>query len=136
MKYLTALFIVILILIVIAANLGLAPILFGFLRRIPYGDKLGHFVLMGILSLLVNLSMRATRVQIGSFDVLKGSLIVAVVVTIEEFSQIFIRSRGFSLVDLVFDYAGIVAFGMLAAYLVNQRAKTPEERSMVTSERE
>ena len=136
MKYLTALFIVILILIVIAANLGLAPILFGFLRRIPYGDKLGHFVLMGILSLLVNLSMRATRVQIGSFDVLKGSLIVAVVVTIEEFSQIFIRARGFSLVDLAFDYAGIVTFGTLATYLVNRHAETPEGRSISIPDQE
>ncbi len=134
MKTLTALFIIILILIVIAANLGLAPILFGFLRRIPYGDKLGHFVLMGILSLLVNLSMRASRVQIGSVAVLKGSLIVAVIVTLEEFSQIFIRSRGFSLLDLAFDYAGIVAFGALAIHLVNRHAETPQRGSVSNSE--
>jgi VanZ family protein len=136
MKTLTALFIVILILIVIAANVGLAPTLFAFLRRIPYGDKLGHFVLMGILSLLVNLSMRASRVQIASFDVLKGSLIVAAVVTIEEFSQIFIRSRGFSLVDLAFDYAGIIAFGALATHLINRHAETAEGRAVMNSERE
>jgi polysaccharide biosynthesis protein VpsQ len=135
-KTLTALFILVLILIVIAANMGLAPTLFAFLRHIPYGDKLGHFVLMGTLSLLVNLSMHASRVRIGSADVLKGSLIVAAIVTIEEFSQIFIRSRGFSLVDLAFDYAGIVAFGTLASYLVNRRTETPEGRSTLTSERE
>lgn len=124
MKYLTILFTVILILIVIAANLGLAPTLFVFLTWIPYGDKLGHFVLVGILALLVNLSLHGSRVRIGSVAVLKGNLIVAAIVTIEEFSQIFIEFRGFSLIDLAFNYAGILVFGALAAHLLDRRKRT------------
>lgn len=122
-KYLTALFVLILILIVLVANLGLAPSLFGFLTRIPYGDKLGHFVLAGMFALLVNLWLRASRVRIGSMDVLKGSLIVLAIITVEEFSQLFLQFRGFSLIDLVFDYAGILVFGHLAAHLVNRRER-------------
>jgi VanZ family protein len=49
--------------------------------------------------------------------VLKGSLIVAVIVTLEEFSQLFLHNRGFSLVDLAADYVGIILFGQLAAYI-------------------
>jgi VanZ family protein len=129
MKILTALFVIVLILIVIAANLGLAPSLFAFLTHIPYGDKVGHFVLMGTLSLLVNLSLRADRVQIGPLVPLKGSLIVLAIVTVEEFSQLFLRFRGFSLIDLGFDYAGILACGKLAAFAVNEQDDSAHSES-------
>jgi len=46
--------------------------------------------------------------------ILWGSLLVAVIVSTEEFSQMYIPSRTFSLLDLVADYAGILLFGRLA----------------------
>ncbi len=54
-----------------------------------------------------------------------GSLIVALVVMLEEFSQLFIRYRSFDLTDLLFDYAGIFHFGQLACYLTNRSVAKP-----------
>ena len=120
-KYLTVAFIVFLIGVVIVANLGWGPIVFQFLAYIPGGDKTGHFVLMGLLSLFVNLSMRAKRVTVAGLSLLQGSLIVALIVTAEEFSQLLLKHRGFSLIDLSCDYLGIIAFGVLADHWVRAR---------------
>ena len=120
MKWITIVFIVLLILIVIVANLGLGPSFFPFIYQIPGGDKLGHFFLMGILSLLVNFVLKTKKIRIFSINFLLGILIVMAIVTIEEFSQIFLDYRTFSIIDLLFDYFGIVLFGYLADYLLNR----------------
>lgn len=121
MKWVTYIFIVLLILIVIAANMGLGPSFFSFVYLLPGGDKAGHFILMGLLSFLINSVMRASRVQVFSFDLLKGSLIVMAIVTIEELSQIFLQYRGFSIFDLFFDYTGIIVFGQFAAFIFDRQ---------------
>ena len=120
MKWLAAVFILILILIIIAANLGFGPSLFSFVYLIPGGDKVGHFFLMGFLSLLVNMALGGSKVRIFSLEFPKGSLIVLTAVTLEEFSQLFLRFRGFSLADLLFDYIGIILFGILATHLISR----------------
>lgn len=124
---LTLAFIVLLVLIVIVADSGRGQVFFALIEAIPGGDKTGHFVLMGLASFLVNLSLSAARVQIGPVRLLKGSLIVAVVVTLEEASQLLFASRGASVLDLLADYAGIVLFGAFAAWIVARR------RSVVSS---
>lgn len=121
MKILTVLFIILLVLIILAANLGLGPVLFTFLDGIPGGDKLGHFVLMGILSFLVNYLLGGKRIHIRSIHIPTGTAIVMAIVTLEEISQIFLEHRGFSLGDLFFDYAGIIIFGYLAEFLHRRR---------------
>ena len=120
-KMLTIVFVVFLIGVVIVANLGLAPVVFAFLRYIPGGDKTGHFVLMGMLSLLVNLSLSAKRVPVAGLSLLKGSLIVMLVVTLEELGQLLLKHRSFDLSDLAMDYLGIIAFGVLAEHLVRRQ---------------
>lgn len=115
---LTLAFVVLLVLIVVMADTGRGQAFFALIEAIPGGDKTGHFVLMGLASFLVNLSLSAARVQIGPVRLLKGSLIVAAVVTLEEASQLLFASRGASVLDLLADYAGIILFGALAAWLV------------------
>jgi glycopeptide antibiotics resistance protein len=44
------------------------------------------------------------------------------VVTIEEISQLWFKSRTFSFADLTFDYAGIVAGASLATFLRNRHS--------------
>lgn len=121
MKWLTIIFVIILIIIVVAANMGLGPSFFAFVYLLPGGDKAGHFILMGFLSFLINSVMRASRIKVFNFDLLKGSLIVLAIVTIEELSQLFLKHRGFSIFDLFFDYTGIIIFGHFAAYMVNRQ---------------
>jgi polysaccharide biosynthesis protein VpsQ len=123
MKWLTGIFILILVLIVIGADRGVLPALLKAMYPFPGGDKVGHFVLMGTLALLVNVSLSLRTITILSRRVLLGSLIVAAVVTLEECTQVFFANRTFSLTDLSFDYLGIVCFSYLAWWLM-KRAKT------------
>ena len=90
-------------------------------RALPFGDKAGHFILMGLLSLLVNLCLSCRRVRLGGRSLLSGSLAVAVVVLLEECSQLFVRTRSFDAADLLFDFLGIFLFGRLACRLARAR---------------
>ena len=92
-----------------------------FVGNIPYGDKLGHFVLMGGFSFLLNLVLSAKTFGFGKFNYLLGSLIVFVVVTLEEISQIFVSGRTFDWGDLIFDYFGIFVFGELARFICQRK---------------
>lgn len=114
-------FIILLIGIVIGANTGFAG--FRGFYDVPGGDKLGHFLLIGTLAFLVNASLRARRIRLGPLHPLLGSLLVALVVTAEEFSQIFLVHRSFDLLDLTADFAGILILGRLGAYLSRKEAK-------------
>lgn len=126
LKRLAILYALFLVLLVFLADQKQYQFLFRIVRRTPYADKAGHFLLMGILSLLVNLALSCRKTRVGRLSLLTGSLIVALVVTLEEFSQIFVRYRSFDPVDLVFDYAGILLFGVLASYLTKLRVARQE----------
>jgi len=119
-KTLAVIYIFILAGIVILADVRETQFLFRFIRRLPFGDKLGHFFLMGMFSLMVNLALSAKTVQIWKLNYLLGSLIVLAVVTIEEVSQIFIRGRTFDAGDLLADAAGIFIFGETARFVVKK----------------
>jgi VanZ family protein len=120
MKWLTGLYLLLLGVIVFLADQQRYQPLFRRVRELPYGDKLGHLLLMGMLSFLLNLTLSCRWMRVWKIELLKGSLIVAVIVTLEEFSQIFVKYRTFDLGDLFFDYVGIFFFGMFA-YLLTRR---------------
>lgn len=113
-KILAALYVLLLAGIVVLADVRETQYLFKPIRDLPYGDKIGHFLLMGMFSLAVNLVLQARSVSIWKIRYLLGSLIVFGVVMAEEFSQIFIRGRSFDLTDLAADSAGIIIFGEIA----------------------
>ncbi|MCP4346900.1 MAG: trypsin [Desulfobacterales bacterium] len=103
------------------ADSGLGEPFFALVRRIPAGDKFGHFFLMGMLSFLVNISLNASKIRVFFLDILKGSFIIWILVTLEEISQVFLQFRSFSFIDLLCDYCGIFCFGKIAAcYLKNK----------------
>ena len=56
MKWLTVLFTLFIILIIILADMGKLGML-ALLYRVPFADKVGHFILYGILVLLINLTL-------------------------------------------------------------------------------
>jgi polysaccharide biosynthesis protein VpsQ len=121
LKWLAILYTLFLALLVFLVDQKQYQFLFRIVRRTPYGDKAGHFLLMGLFSLLVNLALSCRKIKVGTLYLLLGSIIVALVVTLEEFSQIYVRYRSFDPVDLLFDYAGILLFGLLANYLTRLR---------------
>ena len=122
-KIITAIYILILLGIIFLADFRGTQYLLNFVGNIPYGDKIGHFGLMGIFSLLINLVLQARTVQVWKLRYLLGSLIVLAIVTLEEFSQKFIRGRTFDLSDLIFDYLGIFIFGEIARLICKKLAK-------------
>ena len=116
-KILTAVYILIITAIIVIANVKSTQYLLKFSGGIPYFDKIGHFILMGGFSFLVNLALKAKTFSVWKFKYLLGSLIVLTVVTLEEFSQIFVSGRAFDVGDLAADYLGIFLFGELARFI-------------------
>jgi polysaccharide biosynthesis protein VpsQ len=115
------------LLIVILADSGNLPRAIKNLYNFPNGDKIGHFLLMGLLSFVLNWtalvsSTPAPEAERSGVDKKPATVIWAVsltlsfFVTLEEFSQIFFRRRTFSLLDLLFSLAGIVLFAWLASF--------------------
>lgn len=125
MKWLAVVYGLLLVVLVFLADRKESQFLFRFVRGTPYGDKAGHFILMGLFSLILNLALSCKTVKLWRLNLFMGSLIVAFVVTLEEFSQLFIRYRSFDLTDLLFDYAGIFIFGQLAYYLTKRWLAKP-----------
>lgn len=113
-KILTACYLIILAVIILVADRKSTAYLLDFIRFIPFGDKIGHFLLMGILSCLVNLWLKMRTVGFGKIRYLLGSVIVLGLVTLEEFSQLFIGGRTFDKSDLVANFLGILIFGEIA----------------------
>src|SRR3954452_2947121 len=84
-------------LIVFLADRSESQFIFSWIRSIPYGDKVGHFLLMGGFSFVANYCLRCRRIKVAGKSFLLGSVIVILLVTLEEFSQLFIRYRTFDL---------------------------------------
>lgn len=90
------------------------------LQSLPYGDKLGHFLLMGTFALAANVGARCRHWRFMGMDWLQGSVCVAALVTLEECSQHFADARTFDLRDLLADYLGIFLLGRLALLWVGK----------------
>ena len=114
MKWSAILFGIFIIAVVILANLDMLGIL-GFINRIPYGDKFGHFILYGILTLLVDLAIIDARKDISpSLIALRVAFVLALSIGLEEYSQQFFASRTADWVDLIFSYFGVACFSFVA----------------------
>ena len=114
MKWLTILFGLFIILIIVLADTGNLGIL-QLVNRIPLGDKVGHFTLYGILTLLINLTVfQSVPAQDRRRIAVISGLILALLIGLEEFSQQNFSSRTFSLSDLTASYLGVIFFSWLA----------------------
>ena len=113
-KWAAILFALFIVLIIILADSGRLGILAA-LNQIPFGDKAGHFILYGILALLINLSLfRSFPLHNQLGIVVLSGLILVLLIGVEEYSQQFFARRTFDLVDLAFSYLGVIFFSWLA----------------------
>ena len=111
----TLLFSFLIVAIVVGADIGRFPTLLQPIYDFPGGDKVGHFILFGILSFLLNKSALAFFPQRAPTRlVLTVSLLLAIVIGLEEWSQSLFPSRTMSLFDLLASYAGVTVFALLA----------------------
>lgn len=95
------------------SNSGQGSLLVGYVKSLPYGDKLGHFILFGGLAFSLNFALRLrcfclyiVPIPIGSFAVLSFAIL-------EELTQLYIPSRSFDLLDIYSDVAGVTLFTIL-----------------------
>jgi len=116
MKLITIFYVCFILFIIALADQGKLGYIGVIVYEIPYTDKLGHFILMGLLAFFINLSLKCSTISIWNSNFLKGSIIIISLVTLEEISQLFVETRTFDLMDLVADYLGIFVFGRLALY--------------------
>ncbi len=116
MKLITIIYVCFILFIIALADQGKLGYIAVIVYEVPYTDKLGHFILMGLLAFLINLSLKCSTISIWNSNFLKGSIIIISLVTLEEISQLFVETRTFDLMDLVADYLGIFVFGRLALY--------------------
>ena len=120
MKILTALFALFIILVIVLADIDRLGVL-EYLYAFPMGDKVGHFILYGILTFLVNLTvLRSPRLSDPKQAALTSTLVLALLVAAEDFSQRYFANRTFSLSDLAFGYAGM-SLGMGLAWKIAQK---------------
>ncbi len=122
MKWLTILFVLFIILIIILADTGNLGILYH-INRIPYADKAGHFILYGILTLLIDLTLFRSLPSLSRKRVtVVSGLILALLIGLEEFSQQYFADRTFSLLDLGASYLGVISFSWLAVKVARYSA--------------
>ena len=76
---------------------------------IPYGDKLGHATLYGVMAMLLNYGLSYRKIK----GVQLGAVLVLTFAILEEFSQIYIPSRTFDLYDILADIVGVLIFSKL-----------------------
>ncbi|MDO9300127.1 MAG: VanZ family protein [Anaerolineales bacterium] len=126
MKYVAAVFFVFIIAVIVLADNGSLPLSIRALYDFPNGDKVGHFILFGLLNFFL------TRAFLSSFPsksrgwvTVSIGLILALLIALEEFSQYFFSTRAFDLLDLLASYAGIVAFAFLAICCGRSRKIAP-----------
>jgi VanZ family protein len=113
MKWLTIVFTLFIVLIIVLADMGKLSTLF--ITRLPYADKAGHFILYGILALLINLTLfRSLPLRSRQWVAVLSGLTLALLIGIEEFSQQYFANRTFSLSDLGASYLGVIVFSWLA----------------------
>lgn len=121
MRWLAVIYSLIIIFIIIVADSGQYRFIFQLVHQVPFGDKFGHFILIGLLALVINLALQGRKIQVFNYSLLQGSVIIAILVMLEELSQFFIKNRTFDLGDLLFDFIGIVVSGYVTVYILRDR---------------
>ena len=115
MKYVSIIFLIFIIIVIVLADIGGLPPLMGELYHFPYGDKTGHLILFGLLNFFLTrafLSLFLNRPR-GWVAVSIG-LTLALCLAVEEWSQQFFPTRTFDLFDLLATYLGLGIGGWAA----------------------
>lgn len=125
MRYsLPILFFLFIIWVIYDANQGNSNLFITFTASIPYGDKLGHIGLYGMLTLLINIASRCYIVRFGKARLQLGTLVVLLFSLIEELSQGMMPNRTLDMGDAVADVVGIVIGSYLSrVYMMKIRCR-------------
>ncbi len=93
---------------------------------IPYGDKVAHFMLFGLLSLFINLSAFEQWPTIPRTTLaLRIDAIQMVLMALEEFSQRLFPQRTASIWDVLAGYGGVAVFTAIALLTAKRQKSLP-----------
>lgn len=119
----TAALAIFIITIIVIADHGDGNRLWGsFINRIPYGDKVGHVVLMGGLCFLCNLALRVPSRWFLPRHITPVTFVLFLLISLEEISQAYSPYRTCDWYDWLADLAGL-AIGQSAAVWIHSRRK-------------
>lgn len=108
-------FVIFLIWIVVIADRGNGTPWWSFIiDRIPCGDKVGHLGLIGMMSFLCNLAFSSRKSGFLPRFITLTTLILLVLLSMEELSQGFIKTRHLDFYDWLADLSGL-ALGQFIA---------------------
>ena len=116
MKFIALLFFIFLCCIEFMSNTGQVMIVNEIKNAIPYGDKVGHFAIYGLLTLFTNYAFKFRHLG-GNVINQYGAVLVLLISTTEEFSQLLFPVRTFSLLDIMANISGVVVFTLLSMHL-------------------
>lgn len=101
--------------IIYDANMENDNLILDGIRSVPYGDKAGHFFLYGGLTLFLNLAFNYKFLARKFIQL--GMIVVLLFAIGEEFTQIWLDTRTFDFVDILFDLLGVFTFNWLSLKL-------------------
>ena len=106
----------------VMADLGWYNPLERLANKLPWGDKVGHFLLAGGLAFSLNLILRARKLMNAWFAVYWSDVIIGTLAVLEEASQNFFPARSVSLSDLTAGLLGIILMNRIAALLIQRHS--------------
>lgn len=106
--------------VLLIAYTGKGAVYFGFLKYIPGGDKTGHVVLLGLLTLSVSWLLSYRGIMVKRIKIYYGMVFVAVFITMEEIAQMFSPFRSLDMLDLLCNYVGIFSAGLWMSWCENK----------------
>ncbi len=115
MKYISILFTIFIISIIILADNGNIPPFIRSIYDFENGDKLGHVILYGLLTFFITRTfLSSLPSKSRSWVTLSVGLILALGIALEEWSQQFFSARTFDLIDLLASFLGVLVGGWVA----------------------
>jgi polysaccharide biosynthesis protein VpsQ len=115
MKHITFFLSLFIIVIFILADINALPHFLKQLYDFPGGDKVGHFILFGLLNFTLTLTtLQSLRHSTPRLVAVSTGFLLALVILAEELTQLYIPARTFSLWDLLAGYLGVWLGGWMA----------------------
>ncbi len=115
-------FIAFIVWIIHEANIGRDNALFKLVRATPYGDKIGHFFVSGLLALAAHFLCRGKIWRVAKIPIPIGPLFVLVALTLEEASQAYLPTRSFDVMDGLANAAGVIVFSLPLCFSRRERS--------------
>lgn len=115
MRSISVVFLVFIVTVIILADHGNIPPFIRSIYDFQYGDKLGHFILYGLLTFFITRTfLTALPSKPRGWVTLSTGLILALLIGVEEYSQKYFSHRTFDLIDLLASYLGLIVGGWAA----------------------